>query len=148
MVLLDGHSVVALDGTGYVSSQTMHGASCVHRVHRNGAITSWHPMLGAALIHPDRREVMPRMPEPMVQHDGPDNNDGERHAAKRLVATWRQAHPHLTFLVTEDSRSSHAPPSETLQDHDRHAIRGGKEGDHALLFQPVEAAEQAGGVTS
>jgi hypothetical protein len=28
MVFLDGHSLLALDGTGYFSSKTMHGASC------------------------------------------------------------------------------------------------------------------------
>jgi hypothetical protein len=39
MVFLDGHSVVALDGTGYFSSPTIHGASCLQQVHRNGSIT-------------------------------------------------------------------------------------------------------------
>jgi hypothetical protein len=148
MVFLDGHYVLALDGTGYVSSQTMHCASCVHRVHRNGSITSLHQMLGAAIIHPDRREVIPLMPEPIVQHDGTDKNDGERHAAKRFVATLRQDHPPLTCLVTEASLSAHAPHIATLQDHALHSILGVTEGDHALLFQQVEAAEQAGGVTS
>jgi len=39
MVFLDGHYLVALDGTGYFSSPTIHCASCLHMVHRNGAIT-------------------------------------------------------------------------------------------------------------
>ena len=48
MVCLDGHSLVALDGTGYCSSTTIHGDSCLHKVHRNGSITYYHQMLGAA----------------------------------------------------------------------------------------------------
>src|SRR5260370_24180756 len=45
--LLNGHSCVALDGTGYCSSHTMHGAACLHKEPRNGAITSAPQMLGA-----------------------------------------------------------------------------------------------------
>ena len=35
---LDGHSVVALDGTGYFSSKTRHCASWLHTQHRHGSI--------------------------------------------------------------------------------------------------------------
>src|SRR5881227_1849958 len=45
MVFLDGHYLLALDGTGYFSSQTIHCASCLHHVHRNGTITYTHQML-------------------------------------------------------------------------------------------------------
>jgi hypothetical protein len=51
-------------------------------------------------------------------------------------------------MVTEDSLSANAPPIEVLPDHARHYILGVKEGDHAYLFQQVQAAEQAGCVTS
>ena len=70
MAFLDGHYLVALDGTGYFSSKQIHCASCLHKVHRNGSITYYHQMLGAAIIHPDVREVIPLMPEPIVQQDG------------------------------------------------------------------------------
>jgi Transposase DDE domain len=147
MTFLDGHYLLALDGTGYFSSQTIHCTSCLQKVHRNGSITYSHQMLGAALIHPDIREVIPLMPEPIVKHDGASKNDCERNAAKRFIAKLRQDHPHLKFIVTEDSLSSNAPHIETLHDHDLHYILGVKEGDHALLFQQVQAAEHAGRVT-
>src|SRR5262245_14084363 len=83
-VFLDCHGLLALDGTGYFSSKTVHCASCLHHVHRNGTITYTHQMLGAALIHPDVRAVIPLMPEPIGQDDGTDKNDCERNAAKRL----------------------------------------------------------------
>jgi hypothetical protein len=146
MVFLDDHYLLALDGTGYFSSQTIHCASCLQRVHRSGSITYTHQMLGAAIIHPDKRTVIPLMPEPIVKHDGTDKNDCERNAAKRFVAKLRQDHPHLKFIVTEDSLSSNAPHIETLQDHDLHYILGVKESDHAFLFQQVQAAEHAGRV--
>ncbi len=148
MVFLDGHYLVALDGTGYFSSPTIHCASCLQKVHRNGSITYYHQMLGAALIHPDFREVIPLMPEPIIKQDGTEKNDCERNAAKRFIAKLRQDPPHLKFIITEDSLSSNAPHIETLHDHGCHYILGVKEGDHAYLFKQVQAAEEAGRVTS
>ena len=147
MAFLDGHYLLALDGTGYFASQTIHCASCLHKVHRNGSLTYYHQMLGAAIIHPDFREVIPLMPEPIMRHDGTGKNDCERNAAKRFIARLRHDHPHLKFIVTEDSLSSNAPHIQTLHDHQLHYILGVKEGDHTYLFQQVQAADHAGHVT-
>jgi hypothetical protein len=144
---LDGPSWRALDGTGYFSSKTMHWASGRQQIHRNGSIPSVHQMWGAAMMHPAMRDVMPLMPEPMVKHDGTDQNEGARHAAKRLVAKLRQDHPPLTVIVTEDRLRSHAPPIQTLQDHHLPSLLGVTEGDHALLCTQVQEAEHAGRVT-
>src|SRR5438132_284573 len=147
MLFLKGAYLLALDGTGYFSSKTIHCTSCLHKVHRNGSITYYHHMLGAAIVHPDVRAVIPLLPEAIVQHDGTAKNDCERNAAKRFVAKLRQDHPPLKFIITEDSLSSNAPHIETLHDHDLHYILGVKAGDHAFLFNQVEAAEHAGRVT-
>jgi hypothetical protein len=147
MVFVEGHYLLALDGTGYFSSKQIHCASCLETHHHNGTLTYAHQMLGAVLLHPDKRAVIPLMPEPIVQQDGTNKNDCERTAAKRLIAKLRQDHPHLTLIVTEDSLSSNGPHIKMLQDHDLHYILGVKEGDHAFLFQQVAAAEQAGHVT-
>jgi len=104
-------------------------------------------MWGAAIIHPDVRDVLPWLPEPMVTHAGTDNNDGERKAAKRLLAKLDQDHPHLQCIVTADRLRANAPPSETLQASDLRSLLGVKAGDHTSLCEPVQAAEQAGRVT-
>jgi hypothetical protein len=148
MTCLEGHSVVALDGTGAVSSKTIHCASCLHQVHRHGSLPSTHPMWGTAILHPDGRAVSPLRPAPIVQHDGTGQNAGERHAAKRCVAHLRHAHPHRRGMVTEDSWSAHAPHIETLHAYGLRSILGGTAGDHTVLFQHVQAAEPAGHVTS
>jgi hypothetical protein len=148
MLFLEDYYLLALDGTEYFSSKTIHCASCLQKAHRNGSITYYHQMLGAALVHPDQRAVIPLMPEPIIKQDGTAKNDCERNAAKRFTAKLRQDHPHLKFIVTEDSLSSNAPHIETLHSHGLHYILGVKEGDHAYLFEQVQAAEQAGRVTS
>ena len=147
MRFLEDYYLLALDGTEYFSSKTIHCASCLHKVHRNGSITYYHQMLGAALVHPDQRTVIPLMPEPIVKQDGIGKNDCERNAAKRFMAKLRKDHPHLKFIVTEDSLSSNAPHIATLHAHGLHYILGVKDGEHAYLFEQVQAAEQAGRVT-
>jgi hypothetical protein len=147
MVFFQDCYLLALDGTGYFSSKKVHCQSCLEKHHRDGSISYSHQMLGAALIHPDRREVIPLMPEPIVKQDGTEKNDCERTAAKRFIAKLRQDHPHLKFIVTEDGLSSNAPHIETLHDYECHYILGVKEGDHAYLFEQVQAAEEEGRVT-
>jgi hypothetical protein len=148
MEFVQGHYLLALDGTGYFASQQIHCASCLATHHRNGTVTYAHQMLAAALIHPDKREVIPLMPEPIVKPDGATKNDCERNAAKRFLTKFRQDYPDLKVIVTEDSLSSNAPHIETLQEHNMHYILGVKEGDHAFLFEQVAQAEQAGRVRS
>ena len=146
MVFIDGHYLLALDGTVYHASQEVHCDSCLERHHRNGTVTYSHQMLGAVLLHPDRSEVIPLMPEPIIKQDGTEKNDCERNAAKRFLSKLRQDHPHLKLIVTEDSLSSHAPHIRMLIDHDCHYMLGVKEGDHGHLFAQVAAAEEAGKV--
>ena len=148
MLFLEDYYLLALDGTEYFSSKTIHCASCLQKVHRNGSITYYHQMLGAALVHPEQRAVIPLMPEPIVKQDGTGKNDCERNAAKRFIAKLRKDHPHLKFIVTEDSLSSNAPHIATLHAHGLHYLLGVKDGDHAYLFEQVQAAEQAGRVAS
>src|SRR5467141_3072295 len=146
MVFFKGGYLLALDGTGYFSSKTIHCPSCLEKHHRDGSITYSHHLLGAALIHPDRREVIPLMPEAIIKPDGSEKNDCERNATKRFLAKLRHDHPHLGFIVTEDGLSSNAPHIATLHDAGCHYILGVKEGDHSYLFAQVRAAEHAGRV--
>jgi hypothetical protein len=143
MVFLDGYYLLALDGTGYFSSQTIHCDSCLQKVHRNGTITYYHQLLGAVILHPDHRAVIPLMPEPIMKHDGTEKNDCERNAAKRFITTLRQDHPHLKFIVTEDSLSSNAPHIEALHDAGCHYILGVKD---ARAVTSYERHDRATGV--
>jgi hypothetical protein len=147
MVFFQGCYVLALAGTGYFASQTMHGQSWLAKHHRDGSITYAHQLLGAARIHPARREVIPLMPEAIIKHDGSEKTAGERNAAKRFMTKLRHDHPPLGCIITEDGLSSNAPHVETLHDYGCHYILGGKEGDHGSLCAPVQAARQAGRVS-
>ena len=92
-VYLKGCYLLSLDGTGYFSSSKIHCPSCMEKVSRSGEVTYYHQMLGAALVHPDLKEVIPLCPEPIIKQDGATKNDCERNAARRFLSKFRKEHP-------------------------------------------------------
>ena len=85
-VFHEGAYLLALDGTGYFSSPTIHCASCLEKVNsKTGEVTYSHQLLGASIVHPNLREVIPLAPEPIIKQDGSTKNDCERNATKRLL---------------------------------------------------------------
>ena len=128
---LDGHYLLSVDGTGYFSSSSVHCAQCCEKHHRDGRTTYYHQMLGAVLVHPDKREVFALAPEPVVKGDGAKKNDCERNAAKRLLSDVRREHPHLKLVVVEDALASNGPHIKQLKGLGMRFILGAKRGaDH------------------
>ena len=136
----DGHYLLSVDGTGHFSSKSVHCDSCCVKEHRDGTRTYYHQMLGAALVHPDFREVFALPPEPILRGDGATKNDCERNAAKRLLRDVRREHPHLKLMVVEDGLASNGPHVRLLQELDMRFVLGAKPGDHADLFETVGAS--------
>lgn len=136
-----GAYLLSLDGTEYYSSKKVHCPSCLQRQHANGQVTYYHQMLGAVLVHPDQRQVIPLAPEPIVKQDGESKNDCERNASKRLLEKIREEHPHLKLIVVEDGLASNAPHIRLLRKLHMHFILGCKPDDHAYLMKQVDLAE-------
>jgi len=141
---LDGAYLLSLDGTGYFSSSDIHCDSCLVKHHRNGKITYSHQMLGASIVHPDIKEVIPVMPEPIIKQDGETKNDCERNAAKRFLKKFRADHPHLKVIIIEDGLASNAPHIREIESHKMHYILGAKQSDHAFMFAHIEKSEEEG----
>jgi Transposase DDE domain len=141
---LDGSYLVSLDGTTYFSSTKVHCCSCLEKHHRGGGVTYSHQLLGATLVHPDLKEVIPLAPEPIINQDGHTKNDCERNASRRWLKHFRQEHPHLPVIVVEDALSANAPHLRDLREARVHYIIGVKPGDHAFLFQHLHDADAAG----
>lgn len=136
---LDGHYIVSVDGTGQFSSQKVHCKNCCEKHHRNGDITYYHQMLGAAIVHPEHKVVIPLAPEPIVKGDGETKNDCERNASKRLLRDLRREHPHLKVLIVEDGLASNYPHLSLLDSLEMDYIIGVKPGDHKFLFDWISS---------
>lgn len=126
--------LIAIDGTGQYHSDEIFCKNCCIKHHQNGKTSYYHQMLGAVLLHPNCREVIPLAPEPIIRSDGNTKNDCERNAAKRLLNPIRREHPHLKIMITEDSLSSNGPHVQLLKDLDMRFILGAKPADHTFLF--------------
>ncbi len=148
MVFFQGCYLLSLDGTGFFSSKKLHSESCLKKENsKTGEVTYHLQMLGAAIVHPAFKEVIPLPPEFIVKQDGQNKNDCERNAAKRFFEKLRKDHPHLPLIITEDALSSNAPHIREAQKYNLHYILGVKEGDHSFLFDHVKEARSAGGIT-
>jgi len=144
MVFMDDCYLLNLDGTGYFSSCTLYSDACMKKVSRTGKVTYYLQAVGAAIVHPDLKVVIPLCPEIIRKQDGEKKMDCERNAVRRLLEKFRKDHPHLKVIVNEDALSSNAPHIRDLQRYNCHYILGVKEKDHEFLFQHVDQAVKNG----
>ena len=147
MVFLQGCYLVSLDGTGYFSSEKLFSPYCLVKSCSKSGKTIYHlQALGAAIVHPDSKVVIPLPPEPIRKQDGAAKNDCERNAARRWIAHFREDHPHLKAIITEDALSPNAPHVRDILAAGCHFILGVKEDDHTYLFDHLDAAVESGEV--
>jgi hypothetical protein len=145
MVFYKGCYLLNLDGTSFFSSEKVSAPYCLKKVNsKTGEITYYLQMLGAAIVHPNFREVIPLCPEMIIKQDGTTKNDCERNAARRFFEQLRKEHPHLPLIVNEDALSPNAPHIRDLKKYNLHYILGVKPKDHKFLFNFVEDAVHDG----
>lgn len=136
---LDGYYLLSVDGTGQFGSTEISCPECCVKM-IGGEEHYYHQLLGAVLVHPGLKTVLPLAPEPITRGDGQTKNDCERNAAKRLLANIRADHPQLKLIVIEDALAANAPHLRLLQQLDMRFIINVKEGDHRALFETVRTA--------
>ena len=140
MIYLEEGYLMPLDGTGYFSSEKLFSPACLKKTTSSGKTTYHLQMLGAALVHPERKEVIPLIPEIILRQDGAEKNDCEINASKRFLIKFLQDHPHLKIVVTQDAISPNGPYIRFLKELGYHFILTVKEADHAHLFAQLDKA--------
>lgn len=131
------HVLISVDGTGLFSSSKIYCPHCCQKKHRSGGTSYYHQMLGACIVHPDKKNVIPLCPEVILNPDGSTKNDCERNACKRFLENFRREHPHLKAIILEDGLGSNAPNIRTIMEHRFMYILGAKPGDHGFLFEQL-----------
>ncbi|WP_051305737.1 hypothetical protein [Desulfogranum mediterraneum] len=66
MTFLDGHYLLAVDGTGVYTSEKVSSPYCQSKRKRNGKVEYYQQMVAGAFVHPDRSEVIPTCPEMII----------------------------------------------------------------------------------
>jgi hypothetical protein len=86
MRCLDGHVLIALDGTEFHCSGKIHCPNCSHRKHGKDKIEYFHSLLAATIVAPGHNRAVPLEPESVVPRDGHDKQDCASRAARRWLA--------------------------------------------------------------
>ena len=138
------HYLLNGDGTGYFRSDKIKCDCCMeyHTTKNNEPIIKFgHNMLGAAIVHPDCKEVFPLCPEPIFNADGSDKNDCEQNSFKRFIADFRREHPKLDVVINLDALFATEPPIRLMMEHDCSFIIGIKETNGTVYMQVNDGEE-------
>ncbi len=144
MTYLEEGYLMPMDGTGYFSSEKLFSDQCLQKTDSGGKTTYYLQMLGAAIVHPERKELIPLIPEIISRQDGATKNDCELNASRRFLTKVRREHPHLEIVVTHDAISPNGPYLRFVKDLGYHFIFGVKDSDHAYLFARLDEAVATG----
>ncbi len=122
MRCLDGHVLIALDGTEYHRSDKIHCPNCSHRKRGKNKIEYFHTMLAATLVTPGHNRVVPLEPEFIVPQDGHDKQDCESRAARRWLASHGARYARLKPIYLGDDLFSRQPICQAVLDADGHFL--------------------------
>ena len=123
-----------IDGAQYHSSKSVRCEHCLCKT-RGGKTTYSHAVLQGAIMHPDKRQVIPVMPEEITNRDGAKKQDCETNAAKRFIKKLRQTHPRQSFILTGGGLMSHQPMIEAALADNMHFLFVAKPGEHKFMFE-------------
>jgi hypothetical protein len=133
--ILPGLLMCTIDGTQHYSSKSVHCKHCLYKEHKDGEKTFSHAVLQGAIMHPNKKQVIPVMPEAIKNGDGSKKQDCESKAAKRFIEHLKSTHPRQGFLICGDGLMSHQPMIETVLTNGYHYLFVAKPGDHKYMFE-------------
>jgi hypothetical protein len=134
--------LVALDGTEYYSSKKVNCNCCLEKKAKNGVITYSHQALQASIVSPNKKQIIPLMPEDISNTDGETKQDCETNAAKRFVPKLRSEHPRMPMIWLADSLYAKEPFIKVIKSkEDDNFIFRAKEGDHKKLYEHIDSRE-------
>lgn len=141
--------IVDVDGTGYFSSHEIHCENCLQSIRSDtGEILYQHKMLGASIVHPSLKTVIPLAPEPIIKQDGQTKNDCEQVAFKRFIKKFREDHPKLNVIFNLDALYANSVILRHIKDNKAHYIIVVKESSNKSLFKSLNGSDNRGHVHS
>lgn len=94
--------LLALDGTWYHCSKTIHCDKCLRINHKDGATTFYHSAITPVIVKPGNDKVIPLPPEFITPQDGHSKQDCENAAAKRWITQNGSEYAPLGITVLGD----------------------------------------------
>jgi len=136
--------LIALDGTGYFYSESIHCPSCTVAHHRDGHTSYSHSVLMPAIVKPGCPQVIPLEPEFIVPQDGHKKQDCERVAAKRWIDSLAPQYSPLGITLLGDDIYACQPMIEKVLAEEMHYIFVAKPRSHKHLYEELESLQKLG----
>ena len=130
--------IAPIDGTGHFSSGKIHCPECCVKKPDSKNPQYYHQLLACCLVKPGQKEVLPLMPEPIIQQIDASKNDCEKAALKRLLANISREHPHLKLVLNFDDLYSDGPTIKLVRSYGYSFIMVAKDTSHAPLYKTVD----------
>jgi hypothetical protein len=140
--LLPGLYVCSIDGTQYFHSQSIYCPGCLVTNHGEGKVCYSHKVLQAAIMHPNKRQVIALMPEEIRNTDGAIKQDCEINAGKRLIRAIKKDHPRLGLIIVGDDLFSNQPFISEVLSAGMHYMFVAKPKSHVYLMEWIEAYDE------
>jgi hypothetical protein len=138
---LGDHLLIALDGTEHFCSRKIHCARCSTRKRSDGGTEYFHAFLGASIVAPGHKQVLPLPPEFIAPQDGAEKQDCERNAAKRWLARHGQALAGLPRVFLGDDLFACQPIAAAVQQAGGNFIFTCKPSSHPTVTEYLNGAE-------
>ena len=132
---IDGYYLMPTDGSEYFSSEKICCQSCLVKKSKKDKVRYHHQILQSVIVHPDCKQVIPLVPEPIQNTDGTDKQDCEINAAKRLLKKTRKRHPKLKIIFGGDDLYSNQPFLDELKKANMSYIIVAKPSSHKILHE-------------
>ena len=138
---LDGHTLIALDGTEHHCSRKIHCARCSSRKRADGGTEYFHAFLGASIVAPGHTHVLPLPPAFIAPQDGAEKQDCERNAVKRWLARHGGSLAHLRPVFLGDDLFACQPVAEAIQAAGGNFILTCKPSSHKTVTEYLSGAK-------
>jgi hypothetical protein len=138
---LGGRVLIALDGTQHFCSRKIKCRQCSTRRRSHGGTEYFHTFLGATLVAPGHKQVLPLPPEFVVPRDGAEKQDCERSAAKRWLTQHSAAVGHLRPVYLGDDLFACQPIIAAMQDAGGNFILTCKPTSHQTITEYLHGAD-------
>ena len=116
MRVLDGHVLIAWDGTEYHCSDTISCPNCSHRKRGKNKTEYFHTLLAATVVAPGHNRAVPLEPEFIEPQDGHDKQDCESRAVRRWLAAHAAQYAGLKPVYLGDDLFSRQPICQAVLD--------------------------------
>jgi hypothetical protein len=138
---LDGHVLIAFDGTEYFGSDKICCPNCSSRARAGGKIEYFHTLMSATLVAPGHNRVVPLPPEFVAPQDGSDKQDCESRAVRRWLKAHGSRYAKLDPVYLGDDLFSRQPICEDVLAAGGHFLFVCKPTSHKTLQEWLEGID-------